>query len=403
MATERTLYFAAIFTKVILYLCLFVLFLDFYFIKQCQDFIKGETTFSTSFKRKEDAKIPNFLLCPYPAYKKSLLEFNNLSEPYEAIYHSAKYDKHMFEVYKNLTYVPGIDYTLTFTDGNPKELKDGEQSFFGKSYFKVALVPTFKNGMCVLLKTNYHAKKFATMNGRPNTFLINIPNDHKDPPYGFSLYLTDDDSWHEIIYDEWRYTKPSKFHLYTNFEYPNQGKFYIFGLTNTKEVTHMNGVNNRENCIRKLLLDATKDNCSVCNPIIFGFLSGIEMCQNVSDFDCSIDKFGPLDPMNMIHDECLKTASTTEYAADYSTVNLGEGLPSIGFNFRYISQRTEVQEEKLVISSRDFIGSIGGSLGLFLGFSIFHYSSVIIDGLFKRISKALQPFQNNMINISHED
>ena len=400
MARERTLYFVAIFTKAIIFMCLFVLFLDFYFIKQCQDFLKGETTFSTSFKRKEDAKIPNFLLCPLPGYKQSLLKSNNLSEPFQAIYFSSGFDENMLEVYKNFTYVPGIDYTLSFTDnGNGTELKDGEQSFFGDSYFQVALVPTFKNGMCVLLKTNYHAKKFVAMNDRPNTFIIDIPDDHEEPPYGFSLYLTDDQSWHEVIYDEWRYIKPSKFHLYTNYD-PKEGKFHIFGLTNTKEIYHMNGIKNREDCIRKLLLEATRDNCSVCNPIIFGFLTGIEMCQNKADFDCSIEKFGPFE--TTIH-ECLRSVSTTEYAADYSTVNLGEGLPSIGFNFRYISQRLEVQEEKLVMSSRDFIGSVGGSLGLFLGFSIFHYSSAVIDRFFKKISKALQPIQNNMINSSNKD
>ena len=402
---ERTLYFAAIFTKCILYLCLFVLFLDFYFIKQCQDFIKGKTTFSTSFERKEDAKIPNFLLCPYPGYKESLLKFNNLSEPYLALYKSSGYNEDMYEVYKNFTYVLGTDYTLSFAhkyNDDPTVLKDGEQFFFGESFFKVSLVPTFKNGMCVLLKTNFTVKKFVAREGRPNAFLIDIPNDHEEPPYGFSLYFTDDQSWHEIIYDEWRYTKPSKFHLYTNFDNPKKGKFHIFGLANTKQITHMNGIRNRKECIRKLhFTSATKKNCSVvCNPIIFSFLSDIKMCQNVEDFICNIGQFGPLE--TDIH-ECLRPESTTEYVADYSIVNLDENSGvSVGFNFRYISQRLEVQEEKFVISSRNFIGSVGGSLGLFLGFSMFHYSSVVIDGLFKRISKALQPLQQNMINISLE-
>ena len=41
-------------------------------------------------------------------------------------------------------------------------------------------------------------------------------------------------------------------------------------------------------------------------------------------------------------------------------------------------------EERYILSTTDFIGSVGGSLGLFLGFSIFTYTSDLLDKIFNR-------------------
>ena len=41
-------------------------------------------------------------------------------------------------------------------------------------------------------------------------------------------------------------------------------------------------------------------------------------------------------------------------------------------------------EERYILSTTDFIGSVGGSLGLFLGFSLFTYTSDLLDKIFNR-------------------
>ena len=64
----------------------------------------------------------------------------------------------------------------------------------------------------------------------------------------------------------------------------------------------------------------------------------------------------------------------------------------------YSSRNTKmVKEEMLVITTEDFIGSVGGSLGLFLGFSFFTYLLEILQkfvwknqiGIFSCILKLL--------------
>ena len=49
-----------------------------------------------------------------------------------------------------------------------------------------------------------------------------------------------------------------------------------------------------------------------------------------------------------------------------------------------VSTRVEVRKERYIISTEDFIGSIGGSLGLFLGFSFLTSAYDLIDVVFEK-------------------
>ena len=52
----------------------------------------------------------------------------------------------------------------------------------------------------------------------------------------------------------------------------------------------------------------------------------------------------------------------------------------------YDSNQLEMKTEAPVMDIRDFLGSVGGSLGLFLGFSLFTYLSLLLDTFFHKIS-----------------
>ena len=45
-------------------------------------------------------------------------------------------------------------------------------------------------------------------------------------------------------------------------------------------------------------------------------------------------------------------------------------IPTIEIILAFFSNRMEIREEKLITEMHDFIGSLGGSLGMFFGFSI---------------------------------
>ena len=58
--------------------------------------------------------------------------------------------------------------------------------------------------------------------------------------------------------------------------------------------------------------------------------------------------------------------------------------PTIEFSFNFWSNRMEIREEKLITEIHDFIGSLGGSLGMFFGFSIISWIALGIDKIFER-------------------
>ena len=51
--------------------------------------------------------------------------------------------------------------------------------------------------------------------------------------------------------------------------------------------------------------------------------------------------------------------------------------------FTFSSDEIKIEEETLMIGTSSYIGSVGGSLGLFLGFSFFTYLSYGVDKLFE--------------------
>ena len=60
-------------------------------------------------------------------------------------------------------------------------------------------------------------------------------------------------------------------------------------------------------------------------------------------------------------------------------------IPTIEIILAFFSNRMEIREEKLITKMHDFIGSLGGSLGMFFGFSISTYILYLLDKFFIKI------------------
>ena len=55
------------------------------------------------------------------------------------------------------------------------------------------------------------------------------------------------------------------------------------------------------------------------------------------------------------------------------------------FVFRFFSNKRHVYEEVLILDEIGLIGSLGGSLGLFVGFSFFGYVMPLLEALFDKV------------------
>ena len=66
------------------------------------------------------------------------------------------------------------------------------------------------------------------------------------------------------------------------------------------------------------------------------------------------------------------------------------GQDKVQMEFTFASDEIIIQEETLMIDACSYIGSVGGSLGLFLGFSFFTFLSSIVDQVFELCSNTNQ-------------
>ena len=58
-------------------------------------------------------------------------------------------------------------------------------------------------------------------------------------------------------------------------------------------------------------------------------------------------------------------------------------IPTIEIMLSIFGNRIQIREEKLITEIHDFIGSLGGSLGMFFGFSIISWIAFGIDNIFQ--------------------
>ena len=193
----------------------------------------------------------------------------------------------------------------------------------------------------------------------------------EDYPKSLSVFLSDKNTWQSI--GEFSVLQPKLF----SFPFvTNQHDGYT--IKATSHVTHYHqGLNNVTSCQTKLLKSA---NCSkICYPIRFNYIYDLESCQSIHETFC-VDNFMTLNNIN-----CLPPKQLIEYQGEsrYDGGHL-RNKTSLQIGVTFEVAKKEVKEEVYVLSTREYIGSIGGSLGLFLGFSFYTFTTDLLDRIVSR-------------------
>ena len=63
---------------------------------------------------------------------------------------------------------------------------------------------------------------------------------------------------------------------------------------------------------------------------------------------------------------------------------------NVQFLLRLASMKRNVYEEVLIIDEIGLVGSLGGSLGLFVGFSFFGYATPLLEAVFNKLADFFQ-------------
>ena len=110
-------------------------------------------------------------------------------------------------------------------------------------------------------------------------------------------------------------------------------------------------------------------------------------CQTVGDRVCMMWKFNSA--LNEVLEKCPKNCENVQYNGK-STFLLQtdeDHTYSRKWNYAFANKKIEVEEEYIIMDETGVIGAVGGTLGLFIGFSFRDITGLLIDGLkwvFKR-------------------
>ena len=83
-----------------------------------------------------------------------------------------------------------------------------------------------------------------------------------------------------------------------------------------------------------------------------------------------------------------------EFGTDDTEFVINNDSMTIFMIFKYASNKRNVYEETLMFDDTSLVGSLGGSLGLFVGFSFFGYAMPIVDSIFDKMADCFERLRN---------
>ena len=192
-----------------------------------------------------------------------------------------------------------------------------------------------------------------------------------DTPKGVYLYLSSNDTWHGIPRQIWPRYQLSK--VYLPFENDFNKLFW-----RTVHHSYLEGVDNTSECMNTRL-QLRKNSTKYCEFLSHGL--DLPICQNRQQLKGMLSIF-----YKQWFVDCFKLKQATTYKIEhFEPPNFNEPDDSyLLVNIALGSMEQEINEEILIITSQSLIGSIGGSLGMFFGFS---FSTVFIYFLNKALNK----------------
>ena len=237
----------------------------------------------------------------------------------------------------------------------------------GQFDFESEKVITFRNGLCHLIKYNVNV---STTNDKIR-LRFSYKGHNSDTPESANILLSSPNGWHGIVVDDWPFFDPTI--LKIPIEKPQEQDWTI--KVSQTDYHYMTGIEDFEQCLVEKI--TRNSECATkCYPFMFNFLSNYPLCGS-KEFDCMYDL---LVLRRKYRYECLQAKKNIQYKAHiYPTMKWKANESSISFWLYFDKGTKDIKEEVLIVTTGSFIGSVGGSLGLFLGFSFFTYLSGIID------------------------
>ena len=361
--------------EIIVYLTCAVFFIAFFFNDQIDAYLKGQYSLANGFVKVKALEFPTITMCIKPGRKlSSSLKYN--LQYYDGLYMNDFGNSTLIEVYNESSYELGRDFDI-FLNSNPQnKVTLGEFHFVGYEGYEemsngsldVLEVRTLALGKCYALVPHSEINQSFGINFE---IRLNQALPNQDFPESVQIFLTSNKTWANVAYQMWPQINPST----QTLRFGNS--FYTELNVNLVENHFIEGNDDIIKCLTNL---AMKANCSV-------------KCHILSAYDLPLCK-KPEDLLCMILNVPLADQGDCYMAKKFNVYNIGKtdsaiypkhSNQTVEFFIGMYSMIKQNREEIEVISTADLIGSVGGSLGMFFGFSFTATCSFWMKKIFEKL------------------
>ena len=289
---------------------------------------------------------------------------------------------------RKIEYQYGKDFEITYRISAENSdysiiLKEREKSsLFGEEiYLQKFITVLFKNCYKIssILSNGYMIKESTIIQIKFNTSMS-----EGNLPYSLQSYFTSENNAYGIVANMWKNGEVTRMHI-------NKGMAKDINLK-AKEYRYLQ-TNNRCSkesffeCLSKRIMEAKlKDSAEKCSLVSLPFLP---MCEN-ANINHNISALAFINHLKNFSngDNCLtKLCTTLEYSGK-ETYNekLRDKNLTVAFGYFFSSNSTNIYEEYLIYDVISAIGSVGGTLGMCIGFSFTGLITYIIHFIQCRIT-----------------
>ena len=372
--------------KVLGYLTFISLFIWLTLYDSIMSFINGSTSFTSTFIQRDNFSIPFLVIC-MPGLKQQIVEKYGYHSSMALIFDTDEkfkpFNKTPLEILKEMSYEIDLDFTIqmSFYGGNIVHQVHLSQSKIGsiKKNHAVAHEILTTSGICYLIESSVvqSAKDspWFELKITPGETMKKIEVNNN-----IQIFVASDDTWQGLYFYSWQYFDVPKVSIPFDVDFQS-----IVEVKPTLTLFN-DGVKDVLKCMEEIVLQI---NCTkICFPLSFNLLAKIPACETGTELDCMSNVGFWNQEIENALGKCLRPRKAMTYEAKTILQRPARDPESkvIITWFKFSTDQLELKEEIPSLGLSTFIGSVGGSLGLFLGFSCYSYFSLFIDKVFNLIS-----------------
>ena len=355
--------------QVLVFSCLFGSFVYFFMKDQMETFMKGRTTITRRVETVNSLEFPTITICFDPATKLSVAKKYGFKN-YVQKFFSDVPNKTLPQVFDEITYGFEQDYSIWNHDGKKIHLglNDIDAAYSSvKMQFQVDAIKTWDFGTCIKMEPRF--EMVSPLYRLELSLQLSSTINTEDKIESVLFIFTSNRSWVSISNSDWPQYQPLKARVHLSKEFTQ-----LFWQAEEEYFKH--GTDRPGDCLKKLV---EQQNCSV--SCWGSTIPGLPYCQTASEYSCVDPVWGTEE-----YFDCFMTKEVTHYSLIdrietpyHEDKNKMKTDVLIGIK----AMQKVTTEEVFVLTLQDLIGSVGGSLGLFFGFSFSAVFFACLNKLFQ--------------------